>query len=135
MTGKDLVFFPFFQRARISQVSEYLEAGGFTGWRKAILENRPSAILKTLKESGLRERDSTGFPTGMKWELLASSSSPGKYLVVKIEDGEPGNAKDIWLMEKCPWLVLEGALIAVWALRITGLIFWFPKIGLSWPLR
>lgn len=69
-------------------------------------------ILGELKLSGLRGRGGAGFPTGAKWQSIASHSCPSRYVVCNAAEGEPGTFKDRYLLRHNPYAVLEGLLIA-----------------------
>jgi NADH:ubiquinone oxidoreductase subunit F (NADH-binding)/NADH:ubiquinone oxidoreductase subunit E len=71
-------------------------------------------IIQTLKDSGLRGMGGAGFPTGLKWEIVRNASGEQKYVVVNADESEPGTFKDRFLMEKFPYLLLEGILLAAY---------------------
>lgn len=72
----------------------------------------PDEIITMLHVSGLRGRGGAGFPAGKKWQTLKEDTSSKKYIVVNGAEGEPGTFKDRMVMRKCPYAVIEGALIA-----------------------
>jgi NADH:ubiquinone oxidoreductase subunit F (NADH-binding) len=74
-------------------------------------------IIKTVKDSGLKGRSGSGFPTGTKWEAVFSAKGE-KYLVCNADEGEPGNFKDRFIIEKNPQLLIEGIAIASYAMDI-----------------
>src|SRR5437867_8898499 len=86
----------------IGSLDEYLAAGGSEGLTKALTLS-PRAIIEEVKRSRLRGRGGAGFPTGAKWETVASSD-PGvpKFAVCNGAEGEPGTFKDRWLMRRNP---------------------------------
>jgi NADH-quinone oxidoreductase subunit F len=99
----------------------YEAAGGYQGLRKA-LAMTPVQVQQAVTAAGLRGRGGAGFPTGMKWSFVPISGSAGdtpghRYLVVNADEKEPGTMKDRWLMEGNPHQLLEGALIAAWAVQ------------------
>ena len=107
-------------------LSAYEAAGGYQGLRKALAQT-PVQVQQAVTASGLRGRGGAGFPTGMKWSFVpmmpgssggaASDPSGHRYLVVNADEKEPGTMKDRWLMEGNPHQLLEGALIAAWAVQ------------------
>ena len=84
---------------------------------KAILEKGPDAIIEEIKASGLRGRGGAGFPTGLKWSFMPKESD-GKptYLVVNADEGEPGTCKDRDMLRNEPHKLLEGCLLAGFAM-------------------
>jgi NADH-quinone oxidoreductase subunit F len=88
---------------------------------KAILDKGPDAIVDEIKASGLRGRGGAGFPTGLKWSFMPKESD-GKptYLVVNADEGEPGTCKDRELMRHDPHKLVEGCLIAGFAMRASA---------------
>ena len=88
---------------------------------KSILEKGPDAIVEEIKASGLRGRGGAGFPTGLKWSFMPKESD-GKptYLVVNADEGEPGTCKDRELMRHDPHKLVEGCLIAGFAMRTSA---------------
>ena len=95
----------------------------------------PDQIVEEVKTSGLRGRGGAGFPTGMKWSFLAKPEGVPRYLVVNADESEPGTFKDRYLMEFLPHLLIEGMIIASYALGsntsyiyIRGEYAWIPDI-------
>ena len=85
---------------------------------KAILERGRDGIVKEMKDSGLRGRGGAGFPTGLKWSFMPKESKDGRpsYLVVNADESEPGTCKDREIMRHDPHLLVEGCLIAGFAM-------------------
>jgi NADH-quinone oxidoreductase subunit F len=101
----------------------YTRRGGYTAVRKA-LAMEPDALIALVKESGLRGRGGAGFPTGLKWSFIPQGDAPGgrdkpHYLVVNADESEPGTCKDIPLMLANPHVLVEGVIIASYAIRAT----------------
>jgi NADH-quinone oxidoreductase subunit F len=94
------------------------QAEGYIGFRKA-LEMDPKAIVDEVKTSGLRGRGGAGFPTGTKWSFLPPPDGGPRYVVINADESEPGTSKDRYLMENSPHMLLEGILIAGWAIQAT----------------
>jgi len=93
---------------------------------KAILEKGRDAIINEMKASGLRGRGGAGFPTGMKWSFMPKESKDGRpsYLVVNADESEPGTCKDREIMRHDPHLLVEGCLIAGYAMgAVAGYIY------------
>ncbi|MBY0406830.1 MAG: NADH-quinone oxidoreductase subunit NuoF, partial [Rickettsiales bacterium] len=85
---------------------------------KAILDKGPEAIIEEMKASGLRGRGGAGFPTGVKWSFMPKKSDGRpSYLVVNADEGEPGTCKDRDMMRHDPHKLVEGCLIACFAMR------------------
>jgi len=85
---------------------------------KAILERGPEAIIDEMKASGLRGRGGAGFPTGLKWSFMPKESDGRpSYLVVNADEGEPGTCKDRDMMRHDPHKLVEGCLVAGFAMR------------------
>ncbi|MGZ5811697.1 MAG: NADH-quinone oxidoreductase subunit NuoF, partial [Xanthobacteraceae bacterium] len=91
--------------------------GGWDG-TKAILEKGRDAIVNEIKASGLRGRGGAGFPTGLKWSFMPKQSDGRpSYLVVNADESEPGSCKDREIMRHDPHLLIEGSLLAGFAMR------------------
>ncbi len=77
------------------------------------------AIIDEIKASGLRGRGGAGFPTGMKWSFMPKEPKPGKpnFLVINADESEPGSCKDREIIRHDPHKLIEGALIAGFAMR------------------
>src|ERR1700740_1512179 len=83
---------------------------------KAILEKGRDAIINEVKGSGLRGRGGAGFPTGLKWSFMPKEVTRPHYLVVNADESEPGTCKDREIMRHDPHLLVEGCLIAGFAM-------------------
>ncbi len=84
-----------------------------------LMQRGPDAIIEEIKESGLRGRGGAGFPTGMKWSFMPKEPKPGKpnFLVVNADESEPGSCKDREIIRHDPHNLIEGSLIAGFAMR------------------
>ncbi len=101
----------------------YQETGGYASLRKALGMTRDE-IINEVKASALRGRGGAGFPTGMKWSFVPKDSPKQKYVVCNADESEPGTFKDRYLMERDPHALIEGMLIAAFALgSATGYIY------------
>lgn len=101
---------------RAWKILNYERRGGYTALRKA-LGMTPAEVVEEVKESGLRGRGGAGFPTGMKWGFIPQDNPKPKYLVVNADESEPGTCKDIPLMMASPHTLVEGVIIASYAIR------------------
>ena len=88
----------------------------------ALMAGGPDAIIDVIKASGLRGRGGAGFPTGMKWGFMPKTPKPGRpsYLVVNADESEPGSCKDREIIRHDPHKLIEGALIAGFAMRASA---------------
>jgi len=93
----------------------YLRHDGYQGLRRA-LTMTPDAVIAEIKDSGLRGRGGAGFPTGTKWSFIDRTSAKPKYLVVNADESEPGTCKDMPLLLTTPHFLVEGAIIAAYAI-------------------
>jgi NADH-quinone oxidoreductase subunit F len=96
----------------------YLAHGGYSAAKKALSSMKPAEIVQAVKDSGLRGRGGAGFPTGMKWSFVPPPDRvPGpRYLCVNADESEPGTFKDRYIVEGDPHLLIEGSLIACYAI-------------------
>lgn len=94
----------------------YQRHGGYSAVKKAF-ELGPDSVIAEVKESGLRGRGGAGFPTGMKWGFVPQGDGKPHYLVVNADESEPGACKDIPLMMANPHSLVEGVIIASYAIR------------------
>jgi NADH-quinone oxidoreductase subunit F len=101
------------------QLSSYQRSGGYDALRTA-LQMEPADVVTAVKDSGLRGRGGAGFPTGMKWSFIPQDNPKPKYLVVNADESEPGTCKDIPLMLASPHTVVEGVIIASYAIRASA---------------
>lgn len=98
-------------------IEEYLHRGGFQSLKKVFNEFTPTQVIEKIKASGIRGRGGAGFPTGIKWELVAKQSSPIKYLICNGDEGDPGAFMDRMLLESYPYRIIEGMIIAAYAVN------------------
>lgn len=98
----------------IHKLEVYRANGGYDALQKVLSEYQPGEVIDIVKASGLRGRGGAGFPTGLKWSFIPKA--PGeKYIVVNSDESEMGTFKDRALLEHNPHQVIEGALIAAYA--------------------
>jgi NADH-quinone oxidoreductase subunit F len=115
------------------ELKAYEKAGGFQGLRKA-LSLDPREVQETVKRSALRGRGGAGFPTGEKWSFvpMGSEARRPKYMIVNADEMEPGAWKDRMLLEGDPLQLIEGALIAAYAIEAEVIYIylrWAYKLG------
>ncbi len=94
----------------------YEKHDGYAGL-KAALKKTPDQVTQLVKDSELRGRGGAGFPTGMKWGFIPQGGDRPVYLVVNADESEPGTCKDIPLMMASPHELVEGVVIASYAIR------------------
>jgi NADH:ubiquinone oxidoreductase subunit F (NADH-binding)/(2Fe-2S) ferredoxin/Pyruvate/2-oxoacid:ferredoxin oxidoreductase delta subunit len=97
-------------------IDAYLAHGGFKAFDKVLRLMKPEEVIKEILTSGLRGRGGGGFPTGKKWELAAKQKSDQKYLICNADEGDPGAFMDRSLLESDPYRVIEGMMIAAYAI-------------------
>jgi NADH-quinone oxidoreductase subunit F len=100
----------------INTYDVYRSKGGYASAEKALKTLTPDEVVEEVKKSGLRGRGGAGFPTGMKWSFLAKPEGVPRYLVCNGDESEPGTFKDRYLMTYIPHLLIEGMIIASYAL-------------------
>jgi NADH-quinone oxidoreductase subunit F len=100
-------------------IDAYERTGGYRALRKALRELGPPDLTAMVKESNLRGRGGAGFPTGIKWQAvpMGPRARRPKYLVCNADEMEPGTFKDRLLLEGNPHLVLEGMILAAYAIE------------------
>jgi NADH-quinone oxidoreductase subunit F len=101
----------------LRNIDTYVANGGYSDAIKKAWSMAPAAIVDEVKKSGLRGRGGAAFPTGLKWSFLAKGDT--KYLVVNGDESEPGSFKDRQIFEFNPHQMIEGILIACYAMRMS----------------
>ena len=94
----------------------YAADGGYAAARKALFSMAPAEVIDEVTRANLRGLGGAGFPTGRKWSFIPKASPKPKYLVVNADEGEPGTFKDRYILERDPHALLEGMLIAAYAI-------------------
>jgi NADH-quinone oxidoreductase subunit F len=97
-------------------IEGYKRNGGYKAAEKALAMD-PDAVIQLVKDSGLRGRGGAGFPTGMKWGFIPQGDNKEHYLVVNADESEPGTCKDMPLLMANPHVLVEGVIIAAYAIR------------------
>jgi NADH-quinone oxidoreductase subunit F len=110
-----------FGKPEFREIDPYIKDGGFKALKKALKESSPEKMIAVVKEAGLRGLGGAGFPTGMKWSFVPTPMQrPGpRYLVCNADESEPGTFKDRALLEYDPFLLIEGMLLAGYAMGMT----------------
>ena len=103
----------------IKEHDVYVQHGGFEALRKAITTMTPAEVIDEVKASNLRGRGGAGFPTGVKWSFIPKDE-PVKYVTVNADESEPGTFKDRQILENNPFQLIEGAMIAAYAIQATA---------------
>src|SRR6195952_2349778 len=98
------------------RLDNYEKLEGYAGLRKA-LAMQPDEIISLVKDSNLRGRGGAGFPTGMKWQFIPQNDGKPHYVVINADEGEPGTCRDLPLMMNDPHSMIEGIIIACFAVR------------------
>ncbi|MEM2207728.1 MAG: NADH-ubiquinone oxidoreductase-F iron-sulfur binding region domain-containing protein [Sulfolobales archaeon] len=104
-------------------IEDYVETGGYSGLKRALSMSREK-VIEEVKASGLRGRGGAGFPTWFKWKVAYEQKSDVKYVICNGDEGDPGAFMNRLLAESDPHRVLEGLIIAGYAIGATkGFIF------------
>jgi len=121
---------PFFQRQQKivlencgcidpERIEDYVASGGYQALIKVLTEMTPEQVISEVVTSGLRGRGGAGYPTGLKWSTVAKSVGTQKYVVCNADEGDPGAFMDRSVLEGDPHRVLEGMIIAAFAVGAT----------------
>lgn len=97
-------------------IDDYIAHGGYEAIKKVLKEMTPEQVIEEVKKSGLRGRGGGGFPTGLKWTFCRNSPGELKYLICNADEGDPGAFMDRSIIEGNPHDVIEGMLIAAYAI-------------------
>ena len=98
-------------------LNEYLAAGGFLALEKAMTRMTRDEVIDEIDKSGLRGRGGGGFPAGRKWKQVARQKDPIRYVVCNGDEGDPGAFMDGSVMEGDPFKLIEGMMIAAYAVK------------------
>lgn len=114
------------------KLADYIAVGGYQSLAKALERMTPSDVVEEVKKSGLRGRGGAGYPTGLKWELVAKQVPTTKYVICNADEGDPGAFMDRSVLEGDPHRVLEGMAIAGYAVGAQqGYIYVRGEYGLA----
>ena len=133
VTGKKFIYdheIPFYDKqkrivfsdnGRIdpTEIEDYIARGGYAALGKVLTSMTPEEVIDWVEKSGLRGRGGAGFPTGTKWRITRQNPGKVKYLICNADEGDPGAFMDRSVLEGNPHLVLEGMLIAAYAMGST----------------
>ena len=97
-------------------IEEYIARDGYAALGKVLTSMKPEQVIAEIKASGLRGRGGAGFPTGVKWELMAKASVTPKYVICNADEGDPGAFMNRAVLEGDPHRVLEGMAIGAYAM-------------------
>jgi NADH-quinone oxidoreductase subunit F len=112
----DNVFMSFAVTADSHTLAAYRARGGYEALAKALRSLQPQDVEQEVTTSGLRGRGGANFPVGAKWSFV-NKQSPAVYLCCNADEGEPGTFKDRWILENAPHQLVEGVLLAAYALH------------------
>lgn len=99
-------------------LASYQQRGGYEALKKVLSGMKPEDVIQEVKTSGLRGRGGAGFPTGLKWSFMPRQFDGDKYLVCNTDEGEPGTFKDRDILRYNPHALIEGMIIAAYAMGI-----------------
>jgi len=112
-------------------IEEYRSRGGFKAMTKALNEMDPVKVMEEVEESGIRGRGGAGFPTASKWKTVASMAEKKRYIICNGDEGDPGAFMDRMLLESYPYRIIEGMVIAAYAVGASEGLFY---IRAEYPL-
>ncbi len=120
----DIPFYKYQQRIILdnnskidpTSIDDYIRTGGYQALAKALLQMTPEEVVAEIKKSNLRGRGGGGFPAGAKWETTKNAKDEPKYIIVNADEGDPGAYMDRSVLEGNPHSVLEGLIIAAYAI-------------------
>ena len=131
--ANDRVFFTFEPTAESHTLDAYRRRGGYEALAKALTSMQPADVAQEVTTSGLRGRGGANFPVGQKWSLVDRKRGT-VYLCCNADEGEPGTFKDRWILEHSPHQLVEGMLLAAYALG-TRNAFIYIRGEFDLPLR
>lgn len=102
----------------------YQSHGGYETAKKVVTTMQPTDVVNEMKRSGLRGRGGAGFPTGVKWSFMPPDDGRQRFIVCNADESEPGSCKDRYVLEDDPHQLIEGMIIAGYAIGATkGVIY------------
>jgi len=118
---------PFFSRQKkivlensgvidAERVEDYIAALGYGSLIKVLTEMSPQEVIQEVTKSGLRGRGGAGYPTGLKWSTVSKAAAKQKFVICNADEGDPGAFMDRSVLESDPHRVIEGMLIAAYAI-------------------
>jgi len=118
MTYEPVLLKNMLQPGYTGSLSDYERAGGYQAIRKVLGKLTPAEVTDLVKRSGLRGRGGAGFPAGVKWSFIPKDHPGPRYLCCNADESEPGTFKDRQLMERDPHQMIEGMVIAAYAIGV-----------------
>ncbi|HLH30829.1 MAG TPA: NADH-quinone oxidoreductase subunit F, partial [Terriglobia bacterium] len=109
------VLFKNIDDPHVKEIDRYIQLGGYKAAEKVVKELTAKDVIETTKATGLRGRGGAGFPTGMKWSFVPKDTGKPIYLCCNADESEPGTCKDRVIMERDPHQLIEGIIIASFA--------------------
>jgi len=109
----------------------YLAEDGFKAVEQCVKQMNPASVIDEVKKSGLRGRGGGGFPTGMKWSFCAATPGNLKYIICNADEGDPGAFMDRSILEGDPYCIIEGMMIAGFAI---GATYGYVYVRAEYPL-
>ncbi|MCZ4693844.1 proton-conducting membrane transporter [Ancylomarina euxinus] len=104
---------------RPSDFEEYKSKEGFSALEKCLKDLSPNQIIDEIEKSGLKGRGGAGFPSAIKWRMVNKVQSDKKYIICNGDEGDPGAFMDRMLLESYPFRIIEGIIIAAYAVGAT----------------
>ena len=111
----ELVLLKNIHDPRVKEIDRYIELGGYKTAERVVKEITPKDVIETTKATGLRGRGGAGFPTGLKWSFVPKDTGKPVYLCCNADESEPGTCKDRVIIERDPHQLIEGIIIAAYA--------------------
>ncbi|MCM8811592.1 MAG: NADH-quinone oxidoreductase subunit NuoF [Candidatus Omnitrophica bacterium] len=105
-----------FKNSQGTWFDSYAADGGYQAAKKVLTSMKPQEVIDLVLKSNLRGLGGAGFPTGRKWSFIPKDSPKPKFLVVNADEGEPGTFKDRYILERDPHALIEGMIIAAYAI-------------------
>jgi len=113
---------------RIATIDEYRQSGGYQALATVLQKYSPKNVQQIVIDSGLQGRGGAGFPAGMKWKSVADDAPFPRYLITNIDEMEPGTFKDRVMAHADPHMIIEGTILAAYAVSAEkGIIFVRPS--------
>ncbi|NLN07729.1 MAG: NADH-quinone oxidoreductase subunit NuoF [Firmicutes bacterium] len=119
LTKQHRVLLKYLGKINPESIDSYLEVGGYEALTKALGSMTPEEVIAEIGAAGLRGRGGAGFPTNLKWKYTREAAGEQKYVVCNADEGDPGAFMDRSLLESNPHSVLEGMIIAGYAIGAT----------------
>jgi NADH-quinone oxidoreductase subunit F len=104
------------------RLEAYRRRGGYEAARRALTEMAPAGVIAEVRRAGLRGRGGAGFPAGLKWSFVPQDAPGPRYLCVNADEGEPGTFKDRAILVRDPHHLIEGMIIAAYAVGIRAAV-------------